>query len=390
MRPIKFLHITLFLTLLGLASAAATNAGHVILESNDDSDVMIFFPLQVEEGPDGNLYVLDSGDSYIKVFSPTGQYLHKIGGQGEGPGEFQRTDGATFGFTTHDKLFFTEYIGGHHWLTITALNGDLAEVISPQLDILFGIEAAFSLDDGGFLVQFAYNAVPRAEGDYFLYNTPKSLARIDSLGVIISEIANTDYTRLISYVPGGATTNLPFTPAFAWISTASNEVIWSDGMSPKLQVLDFSGQRIREFETPLPQPKPVSKSDLQLWKSDTKELINSRDPVWWGRFGRVIEKYKKPLYDKPILQTISTTPGGNLLVEGQAHSGSGEFIYWLLSRQGIELGNVTVAASKVHFSEHYLLFVTYDEEENPQIHAVEHYGDEVAAMAKLRSIENTR
>ena len=108
--------------------------------------------------------------------------------------------------------------------------------------------------------------------------------------------------------------------------------------------------------------------------------MNSRNPAWWGRFGRVIEEYKKSLYDKPILQKISTTPVGNLLIEGRTYSDTGELIYWLLDGQGEELKRVTVAAKKVHFSDRYLLFVTYDEEENPQIHALEHFGDELAAM----------
>jgi hypothetical protein len=385
MKPGKFIFVMLFLSLLGQASAATTNESHVVLEG-DDGEGMIFFPRQVEEGPDGNLYILDSGDSFIKVYTSAGQYLKKLGGRGEGPGEFQRTDGATFGFTDNGKLFFTEYFGGHRWITIMELNGDLVRTFSPQLEVSFGIQAASSLCDSGFLVEFVYSSAPRAKGDYFFYDKPQSLALVDSLGAIVSEIANTNYTKMISYSPNGATTNLPFTPRFIWTPINNNEVIWSDGMTPHFQVFNFSGQLIREIETPLPQPQQVSKSDLQQWRINRENEMSSLNPVWWDRFGKVIQEYKKPLYDKPILRGITTTPGGNLLVQGWTYSDSGESLYWLLDRLGEDLGRFSFAAWNVHFSDHFLLFVTYDDEGNPQVHAVEHLGDEVAAMAKIREV----
>ncbi len=363
-------------------SAAEAYENHVILESNDDGEGMIFFLGQVEEGPDGNLYVLDLGDSFIKVYSPAGQYLTKMGGEGEGPGEFQRTDGATFGFTENGKLFFSEFIGGHRWVSIMELNGDLVRVLSPQLDVFFGVQAASSLGDGFFLVQFAFNSTPRGKGDYFLYDSPRSLALMDSLGVIVSEIVKTDFTSLISYSSNGGTTNLPFTPTFAWAPFGNNEVVWSDGMSPNLKVLDFNGKVVCELETPLPYPEKVTQSDLQEWKRERENQIKSRNPGWWNRFGRVVEEYKKPLYDKPILQSISTTPSGNLLVYGMDSFSNG-FVYWLLDKQGKEVTRISADASNVHFSENHLLFVTYDEEGAPQIHALKHFKDEVTAITQM-------
>ncbi|MCP4144788.1 MAG: hypothetical protein GY752_05825 [bacterium] len=363
-------------------SAAETFENHVILESNDDGEGMLFFPRQVEEGPDGNFYVLDSGDSFIKVFSPVGQYLTKMVGEGEGPGEFQRTDGATFGFTENDKLFFSEFVGGHRWISILELNGNLIHVLSLQLDVMFGIQAARSLDDGSFLVQFAFNSTARKNGEYFLYELPWSLAVVDSTGVVVSEIVKTDFTCFISNSSNGGTINLPFTPTFKWAPFGTNEVIWSDGMSPNLKVLDFKGKLVREFETPLPYPEKVTQSDLQQWKRKIENRVKSRNPSWWNRFGRVIEKYKKPLYDKPILQSISTTPSGNLLVYGMDINSDG-FVYWLLDRQGKEVARVNANASRVHFSENNLLFITYDEEGIPQIHALKHFNDEATALNQM-------
>ncbi len=382
MKPGSIIFVVIILNSVVQLSFAETYDNHVILDSNDDGEGTIFFPGQVEEGPDGNLYVLDLGDSFIKVFSPEGQYLSKIGGEGEGPGEFQRTDGATFGFTRNDKLFFSEFIGGHRWISIMELDGNLMKVLSPQLDDFFGVQSASSLGDGSFLVQFAFNSKPRVKGNYFLYDSPRTLAVVDSSGIVVSEIVMSEFTKLISYSSNGATTSLPFTPTFVWTPIGENEVVWSDGMSPILKVFDFMGKLVRELETPLPYSEKVTQSDLQQWKRRREEYMKSRDPVWWGRFGRVVEEYKKPLYEKPVLRSISATPSGNLLINGK-DSNSDDFVYWLLDIQGKEIARVNVAARYVHFSKNNLLFVTYDEEEIPQINALKHFGEEATAMSRM-------
>ncbi len=55
---------------LGAVSCAQA-ATHLILGGNDDAEVLLLDPRQVEEGPHGDLYVLDAGDATIKVYSPT-------------------------------------------------------------------------------------------------------------------------------------------------------------------------------------------------------------------------------------------------------------------------------------------------------------------------------
>jgi hypothetical protein len=40
-------------------------------------------------GPDGRIYVLDSGDNVVRAYTPDGTFAYKLGGPGDGPSEFR-------------------------------------------------------------------------------------------------------------------------------------------------------------------------------------------------------------------------------------------------------------------------------------------------------------
>lgn len=100
-----------------LISALVLSAQEVIRLGKVGTESELAYPRQVAEGPDGNIYAYDQADAFIKVYSPGGEFVRKIGGKGQGPGEIQRPDGVTFGFAIDGHLFFTEFFGGHPWIT---------------------------------------------------------------------------------------------------------------------------------------------------------------------------------------------------------------------------------------------------------------------------------
>jgi len=55
---------------------------------SDDENYMFNKPWDVAEDSEGNIYIVDLGDSCVKKFSPEGEYLKTFGRQGQGPGEF--------------------------------------------------------------------------------------------------------------------------------------------------------------------------------------------------------------------------------------------------------------------------------------------------------------
>lgn len=59
----------------------------------EDENLAFHYPSDVVADKDGNIYVLDTGNTRIQKFGPDGKYLATIGRKGQGPGEFLMPDG---------------------------------------------------------------------------------------------------------------------------------------------------------------------------------------------------------------------------------------------------------------------------------------------------------
>ncbi len=62
-----------------------------------DENVTFYMPQDIALDPEGNLYVLDTGNHRIQKFSPKGEYLTTFGREGQGPGEFNYPGSLDFG-----------------------------------------------------------------------------------------------------------------------------------------------------------------------------------------------------------------------------------------------------------------------------------------------------
>jgi len=62
----------------------------------EDEHVAFNYPSDVAEDKDGNIYVLDAGNTRIQKFGPDWKYLATVGRKGQGPGEFIMPDAIAF------------------------------------------------------------------------------------------------------------------------------------------------------------------------------------------------------------------------------------------------------------------------------------------------------
>jgi len=67
--------------------------------------IFLKMPTRLADDSDGNVYVLDSGDSRVLKYNAQGQFLFQIGGPGQGPGEFSLPNLLT---VIDDKIIVSE------------------------------------------------------------------------------------------------------------------------------------------------------------------------------------------------------------------------------------------------------------------------------------------
>jgi len=367
----------LFSAILFALSNGFSPAQEVIVLGAPGQGSELGIPGDIREGPDGNIYIYDEADAFIKVYSPKGQFLRKMGGEGQGPGEIQRRDSVSIGFTPDGKLFFTEYFRGHRWITFLDLDGALSKVLKIDLPGSFGIPDAIALPDGGFLAEFHVLGEPVKQKDYFLYKSPIKLMRLSAEGKVLAEIRNSEHLTRISYRPDGADSPIPYVPSFAWCLTKENNVLFSDGLSNTIEVFELGGKRLPAVQTQLPEPEKVRDKDLDRWRAERKQSVMERNPGWWHQFGSVVEKYTQSLYRfKPLIGGFAATPEGNILASRSWDSENNSRDYWLLDGAGKILAQLKAAAGRISLSKNFVFVVTSDAEGNFRVSCLNRSGSD--------------
>lgn len=372
----------IILCLILFIPLAAFTVQEPVVIGNGSGDAQLIFPRQVEEGPDGNIYIYDQQSAFIKVFSPDGQFLRKMCGKGEGPGEIKRTDDVAFNFTFDKmRLYFTEYFGGHRWITFMELSGKFHHVLKLDVGTEFAVSRSVPLKDGGFLAQVSFRYIPEKTREYFFYRCPTSLVKINPDGKKGTEILRTEYAERISYIADGGDFPVPFVPVFIWARLPDDRIVFSEGLSNSLKVYNLEGKEMGKIKTSLPEPQPVTTEDLRKWKKN--KMDNIRDKGWYNQFGKVIEKYTGSIYEKrPNIYGIWVTPGSHLLIAGSSME-SGKRAYWLTDFKGNTVKKIEINGSGLKISNHFIFAFIYDEDDNVQVFCLNRKGNEEEDLARL-------
>ncbi len=363
--------------LLFVLSTGFSPAQEVIVLGAPGQGSELGIPGGILEGPDGNIYIYDESDAFIKIYSPKGVFLRKMAGEGQGPGEIQRRDSVSIGFTADKKLFFTEYFRGHRWITYLKLNGELDKVLKIDLPGSFGIPDAIALPDGGFLAEFHISGEPVKQKDYFLYKSPIKLSRLDAEGRIAAEIRNSEHLTRISYRPDGADSPIPYVPSFAWCLDKESKVLFADGLSNTIEMYELGGKRLSTLQTQLPEPEKVRDKDLDRWREERQQIMMQRNPGWWHQFGTVVEKYTQSIYKfKPLIGGLAATAEENVLVSGSWNSENNSRDYWLLDGAGKLLAQLKASAERILLGKSFVFVVTSDADGNVRISCLKRSGSD--------------
>jgi hypothetical protein len=381
--------IILILVILFLIWPCGAKEYFVLGEPEGDGEILT--PTEVKEGPDGNIYVYDLRVAFIKVFSPQGNFLRKMGGKGQGPGEIQRTDDVSFNFTYDGKLlYFTEYFSGHRWITFMELSGKFHHVVKLKMKQNYAISNSLQLKDGSFLADVSFLCQSQGKKDYYISRCPKALMIISPSGELVSEILRTNHLERISMIPFGGDLGIPYTPLFQWVLLKNNSIVFTEGLTQLFKIYDMKGKITGEIKPPVPQPQLVTDKDLEDWRQRTKNRFR-RDEAWFNEFGRVVYKYDKSVHKmKPNINSISSTPGSNLLIAGLWNLEKNSRPYWLMDLQGNAIKTIEITAPiySLMISEHFIFAKFSDEDGNTLILCFKRTGTEADDLARVARLDN--
>lgn len=377
---------SLYALILILTFAVTINGNFINLGDNSQ-DESIIYPGRILEGPDKNIYIYDSQDAFIKVFSPNGSFIRKIGGRGEGPGQFKRTDAADFGFTTDNKsIYFTEYFQGHKWITFLDLTGKLKNTLKYNFGGFFGISRSFFSGKNTIFLQKDKPGKVIKKKDIYYVNYISEIIIIDNRGDITSTVLSRESPQTISFIRMGGDTGIPFIPSFLWIKTKGGDVFFTDGTTGKLEVYGRDGKLKREIAVPVGKPIPVTEEDLDEWRTKRKEIYNNRNRSWYKRFGSVIEKYTTSIFRyKPVILNMSLTPSENILLQCISDK-KNTFKYLLVDKKGKLLAAFISPFSEIVITENYFIIRSLNDDEETAVFFMDRKGMDEIDLTRIKNI----
>jgi hypothetical protein len=383
LKTMKIIIITIFLAF----NIAVFAVNEIVQIGNHEDKGSIFSPGQVIEGPNANIYVYDRQDAYIKVFSPAGDFLKNIAGPGEGPGLIKNPDLVNFGFTREKFLYFTEYFLGHRWISLLKPDGSFLEAVNPSLtQNLYGIEKAFVLNDGTYLIEFAFVGPVKKKGDFFLQSSIQTIYHMGAKGNIISKIKENEIFSRISYLPRGADLGIPYAPFTFWAPFGKDSILFTDGLDNALWVISFSGKIICQIKTELPEVPIITAKDISQWCIDIKNrrTQTQRGKEWYKKFGKVIEEYKDPVYKKKrYIGSLKVTGEGNIFISSTMEQGNTKNNFWILNPKGKILVHTVLDISGLDIFPHYIFIIKSDADGDMSVFYFKRCSDEISDFKAL-------
>lgn len=367
----------LLLLLSGVVFSQSGQSATLVAIGDKADQEQVYVPAMAKEGPDGNIYIMDAKDSFIKIYTPNGDFLRKIGGTGFGPGLMARR--GSFGFSDAYTLFFTELINGNRWITFMKLSGKLDRVLKLNISGQFGVWRAVILPDGRVLAEINKWGEYEKRGNLFVGYYLRWLAIINKEGKIDHIPIHRNQVFSISQSPSEGDCRIPFFPEFLWRLNKQNNILYSDGASNIFQVIDLVGNHGGKIETPLPNGPPVTEEDLDEWRNEKKtEVVKRQGNEIYAKHFSFIEKYTSSIHrQKPIYSDFDITPEENLLVEGYLDEKTRQRKYWLVDKSGKLLKEITTTnIISISITKRYIIYIKENEDEENRVYCLARKGKE--------------
>lgn len=296
----------------------------------------------VEVDPSGEIFVLDHQASEIRVFSPDGEYLRTLAGQGEGPGEISRANGLQ---RAPDGTLWVQNFGRWQMMRFDHDGQELERVPMPVLS--YGYMWNGSVDDRGRIWKPATHrdgepVRPEASGPvesvsrlYLKFLDPETEAT-DS--VFIGEQHSRTYVQIME--GGVSVRSIPFTSGTLWAVDPAGGFWLGHGERYRIVRLDEAGDTVLVVEVDLP-PEPVTASDRDRFVEDMLEDAPERR--------RAAEEIASLMPEaKPVIDQLFVDERSRLWARRAHPEGDGP-VYDVFDREGNHVSTVRISPAAAQY-----------------------------------------
>ena len=265
-------------------------------------DLFFESPSTVACGPEGNIFVVDSGANNIKKFDARGKFLKTIGREGQGPGEFGRIFYCAF---AGDRLIVWD--SGNLRLCAFTSEGEYID----SLNIPYGsgyVRKLRGFPSGEILVEMEKNF--RNEPDkpqtctIDLYSA--DLKRVKT--IYKRELWRKKYIRTKEY--GTTTLYFPYSADVQWDVTPDNRIVIGFSADYELDIYDRTGTKVGTVSHDCEPVEVTEKDKKDYFDSLTFYRMGERLP----EIPDYITKYTEFPEHRPVYKDVLVDEGGNIWV----------------------------------------------------------------------------
>jgi hypothetical protein len=287
----------------------------VIGEHDGDDPYVLGSVGGVGRDAEGRILVLDDIAREVRVFASDGQFLHRIGGAGEGPGEFQNPTGLRV--ASDGRVVVRDAgVGGFH---VFEPDGEFLRGGWPgQPTIVGGLP--FFLDDADRVLDpsVADPSVGPRERRMHVVRYELDGQPLDTLTIPTSEI---EEPYIEFSVQGGISRfSIPLSPTDHWTVTPAGEVVFGTSTDYRIDRHDRDGKVLRVER--VTDPVPVGSEERAGFRETVTAAVRRSAGDGWRWDGPEIPSVK------PHFQRLVAGADGTLWVFRHTPAAEEENPYW--------------------------------------------------------------
>lgn len=290
----------------------------------------------------GRIYVADAMAGDVRVYTPEGRFVERIGREGDGPGEFRRPTGLAFGPSIN------LYVRDDTRVQRFGRPSDAAPAryIDSYPGVAYGHALMSSRLDRAGRLYFPHRSgrVPDQRHVYVVFDSAGST--VDTLRLPAS-VRVPPETAVYRTGPSGGRmveglSRAPFAPVASWDVTPDGNLLLAGGAAYELVEVDASGDTVRVIRKP-GEPRTVPAAELR----DSTRALGERvaaAPAPLEQLEGVAEEIRSGRLPDvlPQIRSVHVGTDGRIWVQRWPRSGDAGSVYDVFSREGVHENTVSI------------------------------------------------